>query len=143
MPEGICCACGMCSSAEHTDLRKVLGPNAWSVPPRTARNGRFQDTPQVNVALPSRKALNGNVSQRFGAFSCGAVQRRYYLENADSWTDPPSFADYGRTPETSFHRFRIKRTGAFQRPDPSRSWKPPGWLFYGMATLRVRFCFGC
>jgi hypothetical protein len=86
--EGILLCMGYVQHAEHADLRKPFGLNRRSVRRRTARNGRFQNTPQLNVALRSRKALNGNGSLRFAAFSCGAVQRRYYLENDDSRDDP-------------------------------------------------------
>ena len=66
------------------------------------RNGRFQNTPQLNVALRSRKALNGNGSLRFAAFCCGAVQRRYYLENDDSRNDLPWCLELGKDPQKKF-----------------------------------------
>jgi len=102
--EGILLCMGYVQHAEHADLRKPFGLNRRSVRRRTARNGRFQNTPQLTVALRSRKALNGNGSLRFAAFSCGAVQRRYYLENDDSRNDAMTrrrAERLGRTPRNA------------------------------------------
>jgi hypothetical protein len=65
--------------------------------------------PQLNVALRSRKALSGNVSLRFGAFCCGAVQRRYYLENDDCRDDLPASELTGRTHKNIQNGFDTRR----------------------------------
>ena len=58
----------------------VLRPIACCTP--------FQNTPQVNVALLQRKALNGNGSMRLNALCCGAVLLRSTLENDEDRNDP-------------------------------------------------------
>lgn len=49
------------------------------------------------------------------------------------WKDPRNFV-------RPFPYIKVRR---IQRPDPRDVGKPARWSFFGMATLRVRFCFAC